>query len=141
MSARPAVSVASRHTDFMKRVGHVAVLFGLLAGLTACSASVTVSPACDDAMVAAEQETGESETAILATLDECATADDWIGGLQAHPTAGSFTSYTRAEAIDLLDIACIRRIDAVVCQDAAQHGHLSFELDDPRLAELQVPRS
>ncbi|MDR6144200.1 hypothetical protein QE375_003754 [Microbacterium foliorum] len=100
-----------------------------------------MSEACDEAMVAAEQETGESETAILATLDECATADDWIGGLQAHPTAGSFTSYTRAEAIDLLDIACIRRIDAVVCQDAAEQDHLSFELDDPRLPELQVPRA
>ncbi|MCI1019383.1 hypothetical protein HWD99_12170 [Microbacterium sp. C5A9] len=118
----------------------MAVLFGLLAGLTACSTSVSVSPACDDAMVAAEHETGESESAILATLDECENAEDWIVGLQAHPTAGSFTSYTRAEAINLLDIACIRRIDAVVCIDAAEQGHLSFELDDPRLPELQVPR-
>lgn len=92
-------------------------------------------------MIAAEQETGESETAILATLDECANSEDWIVRLQAHPTAGSFTSYTRAEAIDLLDIACIRRIDAVVCIDAAEQGHLTFELDDPRLPDLQVPRS
>lgn len=125
----------------MNRVGHVVVLFVLsVVGLTACSASPAVTPGCDAAMVAAEQETGESETAILATLDECETAEDWIVGLQAHPTAGSFTSYTRAEAIDLLDIACIRRIDAVVCLDAAEQGHLSFELDDPRLPELQVPR-
>lgn len=117
------------------------MLFALsVAGLTACSASPTATPACDDAMVAAEQETGESETAILATLDKCATAENWFVGLQAHPTAGSFTSYTRPEAIDFLDLACIRRIDAVVCIDAAKQGHLTFELDDPRLPELQVPR-
>ncbi len=125
----------------MNRVGHVVVLFALsIAGLTACSSSLATTPACDTAMIAAENETGENETAILATLDECETAEDWIVGLQAHPTAGSFTSYTRAEAIDFLDLACVRRIDAVVCIDAAEHGHLSFELDDPRLPELQVPR-
>jgi hypothetical protein len=125
----------------MKRVGHLLALIVLsVVGLTACSASPAVTPACDAAMVAAEQETGESETAILATLDECTNSEDWIVGLQAHPTAGSFTSYTRDEAIDFLDIACIRRIDAVVCLDAAEQGHLTFELDDPRLPELQVPR-
>lgn len=128
----------------MRRVTCAVAIIALFAlsgaVLTACSSSPAVTPACDDAMIAAEQETGESETAILNTLDECATSDDWIVGLQAHPTAGSFTSYTRAEAIDFLDLACIRRIDAVVCIDAAEEGHLTFELDDPRLPELQVPR-
>ncbi|WP_404435171.1 hypothetical protein LG322_08440 [Microbacterium aerolatum] len=81
-----------------------------------------------------------SDTAILATLDECATADDWISGLQAHPKAGTLTSYSRTEAIELLDIACVSRVDAVVCIDAANAGHLTYELDDPRLTELQVPR-
>ena len=126
----------------MRRVTCALALIAVLAavGLTACSADARTTPACDAAMVAAEQETGDSETAILATLDECATAEDWIVGLQAHPTAGSFTSYTRTEAIEFLDLACIRRIDAGVCIDAAEQGHLTFELDDPRLPELQVPR-
>lgn len=125
----------------MKRISHVVVLFALsITGLTACTGTPETSSACDAAMVAAEQETGESETAILATLDQCESAEDWIIGLQAHPTAGSFTSYTRAEAIDFLDLACVRRIDAGVCIDASEQGHLTFELDDPRLPELQVPR-
>ncbi|WP_240773590.1 hypothetical protein [Plantibacter sp. M259] len=91
-------------------------------------------------MVAAENEPSESEVALLATLDQCGTSEQWILGIQEHPTAGSFTSYSRAEAIDFLDLACIRHTDAVVCIDAAAQGHLTYELDDPRLVELQVPR-
>lgn len=104
------------------------------------AAGPRLSGACSNAMIAAENEPSESEVALLATFDECGTAEQWILGIQEHPTAGSFTSYSRAEAIDLLDLGCIRRTDAVVCFDAAAHGHLTYELDDPRLVELQVPR-
>lgn len=99
-----------------------------------------LSDECSNAMVAAENEPSESEVALLATLDQCGTSEQWILGIQEHPTAGSFTSYSRAEAIDFLDLACIRRTDAVVCIDAAAQGHLTYALDDPRLVELQVPR-
>lgn len=104
------------------------------------AAEPLLSDACSNAMIAAENEPSESEVALLATFDECGTAEQWILGIQEHPTAGSFTSYSRAEAIDLLDLGCIRRTDAVVCIDAAAQGHLTYELDDPRLVEMQVPR-
>lgn len=91
-------------------------------------------------MIAAEDEHFDSEVALLATLHECGTAEQWILGLQAHPTAGTLTEYSRAQAIEFLDLACIRRVDAVVGVDAAAQGHLTYEPDDPWLAELQVPR-
>lgn len=104
------------------------------------AAAPQLSAACSDAMIAAENEPSESEVALLATLDECGTSEQWILGIQEHPTAGAFMSYSRAEAIDFLDLACIGRTDAVVCVDAAAQGHLTYELDDPRLVERQVPR-
>lgn len=91
-------------------------------------------------MKAAEREPTESDTAILSTLDACETADSWIAALQDHPTAGAMTDYTREDAIVFLDFACVRRIDAPVCVDASRSGLLTYELDDPRLGELQVPR-
>ncbi|GAA1998529.1 hypothetical protein [Microbacterium ulmi] len=92
-------------------------------------------------MVDAEREATTSDTAILSTLDACVDAATWISALQEHPGAGSLTSYTEEDAVYLLDLACVRRIDAVVCTDAAAEGLLSFELDDPGLPALQVPRS
>lgn len=92
-------------------------------------------------MVTAENEATTSDTAILGTLDACETSESWIAAIQAHPGAGSLTSYTHEDAVALLDLACIRRIDAVVCIDASEQGHLTFELDDPRLPDLQIPRT
>lgn len=108
---------------------------GVLAG---CAPSIPAP--CDTAMAIAAREETASDVAILATLDECVAADDWIAALQKHPGAGSLVSYTREEAIAFLDLACIRRIDAPTCIDAAEQGLLSFELDDPRLDDLQIPR-
>lgn len=90
-------------------------------------------------MQAAEREATESDTALLSTLDACETADAWIAALQAHPTAGVLIEYTREDAIESLDFFCVRRVDASVCVDAAAAGMLTYELDDPRLAELQIP--
>ncbi|HXH36246.1 MAG TPA: DUF2510 domain-containing protein [Plantibacter sp.] len=121
-------------------VAAVVIGVGIVGAVARQASAPKVSAACSDAMIAAENEPFESEVALLATFDECGTAEQWILGIQEHPTAGSFTSYSRAEAIDLLDLGCIRRTDAVVCIDAAAQGHLTYELDDPRLVELQVPR-
>jgi hypothetical protein len=99
-----------------------------------------VSAACTMAMQAAEREANESDTALLATLDACETADSWIAALQAHPGAGVLIEYTRGDAIESLDSYCVRRVDAPVCVDAAASGMLTYELDDTRLDELQVPR-
>lgn len=126
----------------MKRA--TAVVLSLIAigiSLSACSGSPAIPEACGDAFDAAAREATTSDTAILVTLDECENADTWITALQANPGAGALTSYTREDAVYLLDLGCIRRIDAVVCVDAAAEGLLTFELDDPRLADLQVPRS
>jgi len=118
----------------------VVIGVGIVGAIAGQTSAPQLSAACSDAMIAAENEPSESEVALLATLDQCGSSEQWILGIQEHPTAGSFTSYSRAEAIDFLDLACIRRTDAAVCVDAAAEGHLSYELDDPRLVEQQVPR-
>lgn len=111
------------------------------ATLVGCAPAAPVAPLpCIRAMQAASQEATESDTLILATLDECEKADDWIAALQRYPEAGALIEYSRADAIEFLDMACIRRIDAPTCIDAAEQGLLSYELDDPRLPELQIPR-
>lgn len=121
----------------------VGVISSVRSGSSTPSEAGTIpyAPACADAMAAAELEPAESDRAILSTLDTCVTADLWIVALQAHPLAGTLTSYTRDDAVAFLDLACMRRVDAVVCVDAAAQGLLSYELDDPRLVELQVPRT
>ncbi len=118
----------------------VVIGVGIVGAIAGQTSAPQLSAACSDAMIAAENEPSESEVALLATLDQCGSSEQWILGIQEHPTAGSFTSYSRAEAIDFLDLACIRRTNAAVCVDAAAEGHLSYELDDPRLVEQQVPR-
>ncbi len=113
---------------------------GIVRAIAGQTSAPQLSAACSDEMIAAENEPSESEVALLATLDQCGSSEQWILGIQEHPTAGSFTPYSRAEAIDFLDLACIRRTDAAVCVDAAAGGHLTYELDDPRLVERQVSR-
>lgn len=127
------------------------VLLSLIGVLSGCAASQAqtytaptseqISPECATAFAAAEAEAATDDTAILSTLDVCGTSESWIAGIQARPGAGSLTSYTRTDAVALLDLACIRRVDAPVCTDASTRGLLTFEMDDPRLPGLQVPRS
>lgn len=103
--------------------------------LTACSAGGT--PECTTAMKAAADVTGLDNSAeLLTTLADCASADDWILTLKANPGAGALTSYATADAETLLDLSCVRAIDTPVCIDAAEEGILTYELDDPRLKEL-----
>jgi hypothetical protein len=117
----------------------VLIVVAAVGAVSSKKAPPAATTACSSTMTQAENEPTESDTAILATLDDCLTADQWINALQEHPKAGTLTSYTRQDAIEFLDMACIRRSDAAVCIDAAAQGHLTYELDDPRLVELQVP--
>jgi hypothetical protein len=62
------------------------------------------------------------------------------GGHKAPPEGAYNAEHTRDDAVALLDLACARRVDTPGRIDAAGTGLLTFELDDLRLTELQVPR-
>ncbi|TFD17865.1 hypothetical protein [Cryobacterium sp. TMT4-10] len=103
--------------------------------LTACSTGGT--PECTTAMrAAADVSSSDNSVELLTTLAACASADDWILTLKANPGAGALLSYTTADAESLLDLSCVRAIATAVCIDAAGEGILTYELDDPRLKEL-----
>ncbi len=90
-------------------------------------------------MAASQADQSGDETALVATLYQCESADDWLAGLEANPTAGNRTSYTRDTAIAFLDVMCVTSIAATVCHDALAKDLLSYGADDPRLPALQEP--
>ena len=89
-------------------------------------------------LTAASAETTESESLLLKTLSNCRSADEWIAAIQANPGAGSLTSYSTEDAQELLNLACMRATDTPACIDASSKNLLTFDLDDPRLEELQA---
>ncbi len=107
----------------------------VVASLSGCSPAV--SSACGDAMQSAEYESVQDDAALLATLTACPTAAEWITAIKQHPGAGIYTDYEDGRAESMLDSACIRAITAPACIDASKQGILTFDLDDPRLTELQ----
>jgi hypothetical protein len=86
--------------------------------------------------VAADVASLDNDSELLATFDACESADDWIKSLQSNPGAGALVSYTTEDAEALLDISCVRAISTHVCIDAAAAGILTYDVDDPRLDEL-----
>lgn len=116
------------------------LLLGIAGGTVGCASSPQVSAQCNDAMITAESETA-SDSEILDSLDACATSAEWLGGAERHPLAANMTEYVRDFAVGFLNTACMRRADAPACVDAATKGLLDFDLSDPRLLDLQVPRT
>ncbi|MDQ0895790.1 hypothetical protein [Agromyces ramosus] len=107
--------------------------------LAACSLaeSRNVSAACKAAMESAAAVVDlDNDDALMATTETCENADEWIVALQHNPGAGSLVSYTVEDAEAFLDLVCIYSIESPVCLDAAAQGILTYELDDPRVLEL-----
>ena len=113
-----------------------AVLAAGAMSLVGCSSPVPA--ACGHSMsAAAEASDPDAESALVATLSACRTVDDWVAALREHPSAGAQTSYSTSDAHDVLNLVCLLGPDTVVCADAADRDLLDFELDDPRLGELE----
>jgi hypothetical protein len=87
-------------------------------------------------MAAAESAGFKNDPEMIATLSACDDVSGWVGAIKAHPGAGSLISYTTEDAHYLVGIVCVRDPHTPVCEDASALGLLDFELDDPRLAEL-----
>jgi hypothetical protein len=105
------------------------------AALAGCSSPVPA--ACADSMsTAAEATDAQADTALVATLSECRTVDDWVAALKEHPSVGALTSYSTSDAHDVLNLVCLLGPDTIVCGEAAERDLLDFDLDDPRLREL-----
>jgi hypothetical protein len=85
---------------------------------------------------AADASDADAEDALVATLSECRTVDDWVAALKEHPSAGALTSYSTADAHSVLNLVCLLGPESVVCSEAAERDLLDFDLDDPRLREL-----
>jgi hypothetical protein len=91
-----------------------AVIALSLVGCT--SHEIGPSEACDTAMQAAAAVTQlNNDTELLATVEACQDPDDWVSGIQHNPGAGSLTSYTRDDAISLLQSICLQSPDSRVC--------------------------
>jgi hypothetical protein len=106
-------------------------------GMSVAACSSSVPAACGDSMSAAARASDpDAESALVATLSACRTVDDWVAALREHPSAGSRTSYSTSDAHDVLNLVCLLGPDTVVCTEAAERNLLDFDLDDPRLREL-----
>ena len=92
--------------------------------------------ACSSSMVAAENAGFENDAEMIATLSACDDVSGWVDAIKAHPGAGSLISYTTEDAHYFMGLVCVRDPHTLVCEDASVLGLLDFELDDPRLAEL-----
>jgi hypothetical protein len=106
-------------------------------GLSLAGCSSPVPAACGDSMsAAAGASDADVESALVATLSECRSVDDWVAALREHPSAGAQPSYSTSDAHDVLNLVCLLGPDTVVCAEAAERDLLDFDLDDPRLREL-----
>jgi hypothetical protein len=104
--------------------------------LAGCSSSVPA--ACGDSMsTAADASETDAEAALVATLSDCRTVDDWVAALKEHPGAGALPTYSTSDAHGVLNLVCLLGPGTVVCADAAERDLLDFELDDPRLRDLE----
>jgi hypothetical protein len=125
----------------MGSVKRASVLIGcaLATGAMALAGCSSRAPeACGNSMAAAADASDtDAEAALVATLSRCRTVDDWVAALNEHPGAGALTSYSSSEAEDVLNLVCLLGPDSVVCAEAADRDLLDFELDDPRLRELE----
>lgn len=64
-----------------------------------------------------------NDAELTATLAACEDVDDWVLSLQQNPGAGSLTSYTRDDALDLLGIVCaVDEGGSKLCASAAEDG-------------------
>lgn len=79
----------------------------------------------------------EYDDAALDTLEACVSVVDWKVGGHKYPEAAGWTEITDEDLDFTLDGWCVQYIKAATCQDASSEGILTFELDDPRLDELQ----
>lgn len=113
-------------------IGFVALTFALSGCSTAERQSSQSSPAesqeraaCFEAMHAASVVSGlNNDAELLATAEQCSGVETWVEALQANPGAGSLTSYTEADALDLLTLVCSQTSSAPVCADAVAKGKL-----------------
>jgi len=78
----------------------------------------------------------DNDVEVIRTLSECESVDDWVAALKANPAAGSLTSYKTEDAHEFLGLVCVREPDTALCAEASEMGILDFELDDPRLQEI-----
>ena len=86
-------------------------------------ARTAVSAACDDAMSKAasvQDEDNDAELDVTATA--CKSDAEWVAALEAHPGAGTLTSYTDDDANFFLQGMCLdpsnKASRAPVCVDA-----------------------
>jgi hypothetical protein len=107
--------------------------FLLATMLAGCSdpddgAAANIGAACNDSVKAAEDvgaDEAQYERALSASLDACASVDEWIAAAKMHPGVAVVTS---AEYVDVsfLEIAC--RTDpnssTAVCVDGMDSGKL-----------------
>jgi len=105
-------------------------------GLISVSGCASVpSASCDTAFASASAKL-ENDAELFETLLECNSVDDWVAGLKANPAAGSLITYSTDDAHEFLNLICIRQPEAELCAEASSRGILDFDLDDPRLRDL-----
>ncbi|SDN99789.1 hypothetical protein SAMN05216368_1093 [Cryobacterium flavum] len=77
-----------------------------------------------------------NDAELIATLSACDDVEGWVAAVKDHPGAGSLIEYTTDDAHYFMGLTCTRDPHTPVCEDAASLGLLDFDLDDPRLQEL-----
>jgi hypothetical protein len=80
---------------------------------------------CRIAMTTAADETDitAAEALVVATLDACQTADEWLAALREYPEALGLTEFAELTDLDL-QTACYGNGATAVCADAARQGRL-----------------
>ena len=148
VTAAPTKKASKRSNGIIWTIGLlvVALPLSIVIGLaivgvgedTAQTASIanTAPTACVSSMAAAESAGFENDPEMIATLSACDDVSGWVDAIKAHPGAGSLISYTTEDAHYFMGLVCVRDPHTLVCEDASVLGLLDFELDDPRLAEL-----
>ena len=110
----------------MKRSTFRAVLTSVVVlAFGACSAG-DPSADCLRAMetAAAETDPERANPLIVETLSACASADEWLAALEAHPGAMGLTERAEIGNLDL-EAACWRHEGTPVCADAIETGRIA----------------
>lgn len=107
----------------MRRIAIAGLLVIAACGDGESSSSVSIE--CDSAMrrAAAETDLEASDALIVATLNACSSADEWLAALREHPAAMGLTERATIGDIEL-QAACFGSEETRACRDAAADGRL-----------------
>ncbi len=85
--------------------------------------TVVPSSECEQAMIKADDVPGDlsADHELAATVEECATVDEWLSALALHPGALGLTDRATIE-ITSVRVVCYPNPYARVCRDAAARG-------------------